>query len=204
VGWVDLTRPRAIPEQVAAYRAAPGGAALVGIRHLVQDEPDPGWLLREPVHRSLEELGRAGLVYDLVVRPEQLPAVLETVRAHPGTRFVVDHLAKPRIARGDRDPEWEAAMRPLSQLPNVWCKLSGLVTEAAWDGWTVDRLRPYVERACAWFGDDRLLFGSDWPVCTLAASYRQVLDAAQELIAGADASVRARIMGLNAVALYGL
>jgi L-fuconolactonase len=204
VGWLDLTAPRALRDEIAAFRTAPGGAALVGVRHLVQDEVDPRWLLREPVQASLDELGREGLVYDLVVRPPQLPAALQVVAAHPDTRFVVDHLAKPRIAAGDRDPEWAAVLRELSTLPNVWCKLSGLVTEADRDGWTVDQLRPYVELAAGWFGDDRLLFGSDWPVCTLAASYREVLDALQELLAGATASAREKILGLNAIAVYGL
>lgn len=204
IGWLDLMHPASVSAQVAAFRAAPGGAALVGIRHLVQDEPDPRWLLREPVQQAIGELGRAALVYDFVVRPEQLPAVLRTVQEHPDTRFVIDHLAKPRIAKGQRDPEWAAMMQRLSRLPNVCCKLSGLVTEAEWDSWTVDQLRPYVELAYEWFGGERLMFGSDWPVCALAATYRQVLDAILDVLSAATPSVRAQVMGLNAVAFYGL
>src|SRR5262249_52328975 len=125
-------------------------------------------------------------------------------RAHPATCFVLDHIAKPRMAAGPSDPEWERHMPSLAELPNVWCKLSGLVTEADWSAWKVEDIRPYAELVCDWFGDDRLLFGSDWPVCTLAAPYGRVFDLAGELLEGASETARAKIMGENAVAVYGL
>jgi L-fuconolactonase len=145
-----------------------------------------------------------GLTFDLVIRPAQLSAAVAVVRAHPATRFVLDHIAKPRMAAGPSDPEWERQMMLLAALPNVWCKFSGLVTEADWSNWTVDDIRPYTDLVCEWFGDDRLLFGSDWPVCTLAASYEQVFVLAGELLASVSETARAKIMGGNAAAVYGL
>lgn len=204
VGWVDLTEPKRLADQVAEFRGSPHGSTLVGIRHLVQDEPDPEWLLQESVQRSLDILAELDLTYDLVIRPAQLPAAVAVTRAHPATRFVLDHIAKPRMAAGPTDPEWERHMTSLAELPHVWCKLSGLVTEADWNNWTVEDIRPYAERVWDWFGADRLLFGSDWPVCTLAAPYRRVFDLAGELLAGVSETARARIMGENAVAVYGL
>jgi L-fuconolactonase len=204
VGWVDLTQPRGVEGQLASFAAATNGSALVGIRHLVQDERDPDWLRQEAVQQSIAAIGRRGLVYDLVIRPPQLSAALATVEANPETRFVIDHMAKPRIAHGSSDPEWEEPMRRLAALPNVWCKLSGLVTEADWSDWTIEHLRAYVDPVCEWFGEDRLMFGSDWPVCTLAASYADVIGALRELIAGATKTAQEKIMGLNAIAVYGL
>lgn len=204
VGWLDLTEPEQITDQVGEFRDSAHGSALVGVRHLVQDEPDPDWVLQESVQRSLDILAELDLTYDLVIRPAQLPAAVATARSHPATRFVLDHIAKPRMAAGSSDPEWERYVPLLAELPNVWCKLSGLVTEADWHHWSVDDIRPYAERVCDWFGEDRLLFGSDWPVCTLAATYQQVFDLADELIAGANDTARAKIMGGNAVAVYGI
>jgi L-fuconolactonase len=202
VGWLDLTEPDRITDQVEAFRSSPNGSALVGIRHLVQDEPDPEWLLRQSVQESLDTLGRLGLAYDLVIRPAQLAASVETARAHPTTRFVLDHIAKPRMAAGATDPEWERFMPSLAELPNVWCKLSGLVTEADWVHWAIDDIRPYADRIYDWFGEDRLLFGSDWPVCEVAATYGQVFDLVGELLAGVTETARAKIMGENATAVY--
>ena len=203
VGWADLTDP-GVAEALDRLRAAPGGDRLVGIRHQVHDEPDAAWLLRPDVQRGIGAVGAAGLVYDLLVRTRELPAALETARRHPGVRFVVDHAAKPRIAAGPRDPAWEAAMAPLAGLPNVHCKLSGLVTEADWGAWRPADLRPYVDRALDWFGPERCLFGSDWPVCLLAAGYQQVLDALTGAIADLDAASRAAVMGGTAERVYGL
>jgi L-fuconolactonase len=202
VGWLDLTEPERITDQIAEFRAGPHRAAFVGIRHLVQDEPDPDWLLQGSVQRSLDILAELALTYDLVIRPAQLPAAVAVARAHPATRFVLDHIAKPRMAAGPSDPEWERYVPLLAELPNVWCKLSGLVTEADWQHWRIDDIRPYAERVASWFGEDRLLFGSDWPVCTLAATYGQVFDLAGELLAGTSDAARAKIMGGNALAVY--
>lgn len=187
VGWTDLTRPD-VADTIAALRRLPGGRHLVGIRHQVQGEPDPEWLLRPAVGRSLDVLAAAGLVYDLVVLPHQLTACVRAAADHPGLTFVLDHLGKPPIASGALEP-WRTHVRALAALPNTVCKLSGLVTEADPAHWTVDDLRPYADTVLEAFGPDRVMFGSDWPVCTLAATYREVLDAALELVGGADADV---------------
>jgi L-fuconolactonase len=201
VGWVDLTSP-SVAETIAELRAA-GDGYLVGIRHQVHDEDDPDWLLRAEVRGGLAAVAAADLVYELLVRPRELPAALETARSLPEARFVIDHLAKPPIASGALEP-WAERLAPFADLPNVSCKLSGLVTEASWTSWTRDELVPYVRRALAWFGDERLLFGSDWPVCLLAASYAEVFDAYAAALPELAPAARARIFGLNAVRLYRL
>ncbi|MEV5610712.1 amidohydrolase family protein [Streptomyces sp. NPDC052225] len=187
VGWTDLTRPD-VSDTLAALRRLPGGEHLVGIRHQVQGEPDPRWLLRPDVRRGLTAVADAGLVYDLVVLPHQLPACAEAAARHPELTFVLDHVGKPPIATGERDP-WSAHIRALAALPNTVCKLSGMVTEADWRHWSADTLRPYADTVLDAFGPERLMFGSDWPVCTLAATYGQVLDTAVELVGGLDPDV---------------
>ena len=195
VGWVDLTDPE-IDDVLAQLR----GGRLVGVRHQVHDELDPAWLLRPEVERGIGALERAGLVYDLLVRTRELPAALELARRHPGVRFVVDHLAKPPVRGGDTRG-WADGLAALAALPNVSCKLSGLVTEAPWNGWTVDDLLPYFRRALDWFGPERSLFGSDWPLCLLAADYDEVVDL---LLAALDVSERAAVMGGTAARVYRL
>jgi L-fuconolactonase len=202
VGWVDLA-DRAVGDTLARLRDRPDGRWLKGVRHQVHDEADPRWLLRPDVRRGIRAVGQAGLVYDLLVRPRELPATLELVRDVPGTPFVVDHIAKPPIATGEREP-WATLMRQLADQAHVLVKVSGMVTEADWQTWTVDDLRPYVERLLDWFGPQRLMFGSDWPVCTLAASYAEVRAAAAELMAGLSGDERAAVFGGTAVAAYGL
>jgi L-fuconolactonase len=197
VGWVDLTAPD-VAAQLGSLLASPDGRWLAGIRHQVHDEPDPDWLLRDNVRRGLRAVGEAGLAYDLLVRPRELPAALLTARELPDVRFVIDHVAKPRIRAGD-DPEWAERLAPFSDLANVHCKLSGLVTEADWERWRPDDLAPFVGRALAWFGPERVMFGSDWPVCLLAASYGEVLAALR-----AAADVPAAAFGDNAARFYGL
>jgi L-fuconolactonase len=180
VGWVDLTAD-GVADALAALRQRPGGERLVSIRHGVQDEPDPRWLARPDVRRGLAAVSAAGLAYDLLVLPHQLPAAIDTARALPELRFVLDHLAKPLIAAGEIQP-WADDLRALATAPNVAAKLSGLVTQADRAGWSVADLRPYAETALDAFGPERLMFGSDWPVCLLAArSYGEVVAAAREL-----------------------
>jgi L-fuconolactonase len=203
VGWVDLTDPD-MAKTLSELRAGPGGSLLVGIRHQVHDEPDADWLLRKEVRRGIEAVGEAGLVYDILVRTREVPAALELVRLLPEVRFVIDHMAKPRIAAGSSDPEWERAMAPFSECENVTCKLSGMVTEASPTGWTVDDLRPYVRRALGWFGAERCIFGSDWPVCLLAATYEQVIEAMRDLTSDLKAVEQEAVFGGNAVRVYGL
>jgi L-fuconolactonase len=202
VGWVDLTDP-VVADVLAGLREAPGGDRLVGIRHQVHDEPDPDWLVRDDVTRGVAAVGAAGLVYDLLVRPRELPAALALARRAPDTRFVIDHLAKPPIRDGLFQP-WADQIRPFGELDNAWCKVSGMVTEADWDSWRPDDLAPYVEHAIDVFGPDRLLFGSDWPVCLLAASYQQVVDAARATLAGLAPDEIAAVLGTTAVEVYRL
>ncbi len=202
VGWVDLTAPD-VAKQLASLREGPGGAKLVGIRHQVHDEADPEWLARKDVRRGIAAVGKLGLAYDILVRTRELPAALVLAKALPDMRFVIDHIAKPPIASGATS-EWAAALRPLAWCPNVFVKLSGLVTEADWKHWTVRDITPYVQRVLAWFGPERCLFGSDWPVCLLAASYAHVIDACGQAIGDLATTERERIFGGNAVELYRL
>jgi len=202
VGWIDLT-DRAIVDTIAAYRELPGAEKLVGLRDQVQGRTEPGFLARADVRANLAAIGVAGLTYDLVVTVDQLADVAGAVEAVPGVRFVLDHLGKPRIA-GDGFAEWRAAIAPLAAFGNVAVKVSGMVTEADWATWTVADLRPYVETAVELFGPDRLMYGSDWPVCTVAASYQQVLDALRQALPPLTEAERAAIFGGTAVRVYGL
>jgi L-fuconolactonase len=201
VGWADLTSG-GVRQALDVLRAGPGGACLVGIRHLVQGEPDPRWLARPDVRRGLHAVADAGLVYDLLTLPHRLPAAIDAVRTLPGLTFVLDHLSKPPIAAGELHP-WAALVRELAALPNVSCKLSGMVTEAG-RRWTVAGLRPYAEVVLDTFGPARVMFGSDWPVCLLAASYADVTAAAQELIAALTREEQALVFGGTAARVYGL
>ena len=202
VGWLDLTAPN-VTEEIAALRAARGGAALVGIRHLAQDEPDPEWLARADVTAGVRAVVSAGLVYDLLVFPNQLPAAITLVERLPDGRFVLDHAAKPLIADGVREP-WAALLGRLAGLPNVTCKLSGLVTEADWTSWTKADIQPYADAVLAAFGPDRVMFGSDWPVCELVTGYPEVFALAGDLCAGLSEDDRAAVFGDTATAWYGL
>lgn len=204
VGWMDLTAedPAA---RLDALRAGPGGHTLRGIRHLVQDEPDPAWLTRTDVQRGLRAIADAGLPYDLLVKPSQAAAALDVVRAIPELTFVLDHLGKPPIAAAaSPDPHWATWLRHLAAEPNVVCKLSGLVTEADWNTWTIGDLKPYADIALEAFGPDRLMFGSDWPVCLLAGTYSEVFDAARTLTEDLTADDRAAVFGATAARIYDL
>ncbi|MEV7076238.1 amidohydrolase family protein [Streptomyces sp. NPDC093990] len=202
VGWADLTAED-VAGALAALRAGPGGELLVGVRHLVQAEPDPAWLNRPDVQRGLTAVADAHLVYDLLTVPHQLPAALATVRALPQLTFVLDHGSKPPIASGQQQP-WAARIRELAAEPNVFCKLSGLVTEADRHTWTPDDLRPYADVVLDAFGPSRVMFGSDWPVCLLAASYRQVVRTTEELTSSLTATERAEVFGGTAARAYGI
>lgn len=202
VGWIDLTDPD-VSSVLRTLLNRDDGGYLVGIRHQVHDEPDPEWLLRADVLRGLTAVAEADLTYDLLVRTRELPAARAVARRFPEMRFVVDHIAKPPIATGEI-AAWSEAMAPLADLGNVFCKLSGMVTEANWATWTVDDLAPYVERVVAWFGPERLLFGSDWPVCLLAASYGEIVDAYRQTIATLPDAAQQAIFGTNAIRVYRL
>ncbi|MCZ4604792.1 amidohydrolase family protein [Streptomyces sp. Lzd4kr] len=202
VGWTDLTRPD-VADELSRLRELPGGRYLKGIRHQVQGEADPEWLLRADVRRGLAAVAEAGLVYDLVVLPHQLPACVKAAADLPELTFVLDHSGKPPIASGALEP-WTREVRALATLPNTVCKLSGLVTEADLAHWTVTDLRPYADAVLEAFGPGRLMFGSDWPVCTLAATYGEVLDAAAELTAALSDAERTQLFEGTAVRFYGL
>jgi L-fuconolactonase len=180
VGWAALT-DRALAGTIAEHRAGPGGEYLAGIRDQVQGQTDD-YLDRADVRAGLATVAAAGLVNELVVRAPQLPSVARAAAALPDSTFVLDHLGKPDI-EGGRYAEWRELIAPIAARPNVVAKLSGMVTEAGL-GWTPDDLRPYVETALDLFGPDRLMFGSDWPVLELAATYSEVKDALTELLGG--------------------
>jgi L-fuconolactonase len=204
VGWVELADPE-VAATLAALRARPGGRALVGVRHQVHDEPDPRWLLGDQVLDGLAAVAAAGLVYDLLVRERELPAARAVAERLPELTLVVDHLAKPRIREAAMQP-WAGELAALAGRPNVACKVSGLVTEADWATWTPAQLAPYVAHAAEVFGPERLLFGSDWPVCLLAAGYGEVVAAAAEALdrAGLGPAEREAVFGANARRLYRL
>ncbi|MFF1723700.1 amidohydrolase family protein [Streptomyces sviceus] len=202
VGWTDLTAPD-VADNLAWLRAGPGGEYLVGIRHQVQAEPDPRWLVRPDVLRGLTAVAEAGLVYDLVVKPHQLKAATEAAARLPHLTFVLNHLGKPPIASGALAP-WAEETRRFAALPNTRCKLSGLVTEADWGSWTTQDLKPYADTVLDAFGPDRLMFGSDWPVCRLAADYAQVIAAARELTARLTPGERHQVFTGTAARTYGL
>jgi L-fuconolactonase len=200
VGWIDLTATN-VEEELSALKNGPWGDQLVGIRHLVQSETDARWLCRDDVRSGLAAVADAGLVYDLLILGAQLPAAVETVAALPQLQFILDHLAKPNISSSGLEP-WGTGIRALASLPNAACKLSGMVTEADWKLWRVEDLRPYAELALDAFGVERMLFGSDWPVCTLAASYTEVVEAAAQLTEHMTPSERDAVFGGNAQRLY--
>jgi L-fuconolactonase len=200
VGWVDLCAPD-VADRLAALRAAPGGDALAGIRHPAQGEQDPGWLVRPDVVRGVRAVAEAGLTYDILVLPPQHGAAIALADAVPGARLVLDHAGKPAIADDGYEP-WAAFLTELAARPNVFCKLSGLVTEADWDTWTVAGLRPYAEHVLSAFGPARVMFGSDWPVCELAATYEQVYAAALAFTAELSPAERDEVFAGTATRAY--
>ncbi|MFG1818907.1 amidohydrolase family protein [Kribbella sp. NPDC049174] len=201
VGWVDLAAPD-VADALTGLQARPDGSYLKGIRHQVHDEPDVDWLLRPDVQRGLAAVADAGLVYDLLTKPPHLPAAIETVRALPGLTFVVDHISKPAI--GDPLDPWATDLRQLAALPNVTCKLSGMVTEASWTDWKPSDLQPYADVVLDAFGPDRVMFGSDWPVCLLAATYADVVQAAETLTANLTPPEREAVFTSTATRTYNL
>ncbi|MBT8227999.1 MAG: amidohydrolase family protein [Dactylosporangium sp.] len=202
IGWVDLTAAD-VADQLAELRAAPGGDLLVGVRHQTQDEPDPQWLARPEVRRGLRAVGDAGLVFDLLVLEHQLAPAREVVEALPEVTFVLDHLAKPPIGTGAWQP-WAERVTRLAAMPNVSAKLSGLVTEDRWDDWETEHLIPYTTLAFDAFGAERIMFGSDWPVCTLAASYPEALALAEHCSAQLSPAERREFFSGTARRVYGL
>ncbi|NUR94154.1 MAG: amidohydrolase family protein [Kribbellaceae bacterium] len=201
VGWVDLTAPD-IADTLASLQARPDGSYLKAIRHQVHDEPDNDWLLRPDVQRGLAAVAEAGLAYDLLTKTPQLPAAIRTVRNLPQLTFVVDHISKPVI--GDPLDPWATHLRELAAQPNVTCKLSGMVTEANWTTWKTADLQPYADVVLDSFGPNRVMFGSDWPVCLLAATYAEVVETARTLTAALTPTEQEAIFTTTATRTYRL
>jgi L-fuconolactonase len=199
VGWVDLRSPQ-LQSELQALTDQP---KLVGVRHIVQSEPDDHFLLQPDFLRGVSLLEEQGLAYDILIYEQHLPVAVEFVRKFPRQRFVLDHLAKPRIREKLIHP-WAERIRELAVFPNVYCKLSGLVTEADWEHWEPEQLTPYLDVAMECFGSDRLMIGSDWPVCTVAASHTRAVDAIRQYLDRFPAAVREQVLGANAQRFYKL
>ena len=199
VAWVDVQSPT-VGDDLDALM---DGGALVGIRHQVEDDPDDDWLVAEDTVRGLKEIANRGLAYDMLVRPRHMKHVPTVAERAPELRMVIDHIAKPLIADGIMEP-WAADMTAIASIPGVYCKVSGMVTEADHTGWRVEDLRPYVAHVREQFGMDRLMFGSDWPVCLLASSYGRVFDAALEALGSMTDKERDAFLGGNAKRFYRL
>lgn len=203
VGWVDLASPE-VAQELDQLRSARGGELLVGVRHQVEDAPDPAWLAKPEVRRGLSHVAQAGLTYDLLLRHDQLPTAVDVVRSLPEATFVLDHLGKPDIGSGKLEPAWSEGVQSLAEQPNVMCKLSGMVTQVDRRRWDPADLVPCVQATLSWFGPKRCLFGSDWPVCLLGGTYQEVREALEVALGPQEPEVHAQVFGANAVRAYRL
>jgi L-fuconolactonase len=199
VGWVDLLSPR-VGERLQHFSHFP---KLRGFRHVAQAEPDDRFLAQENFVKGVAQFRPFGFTYDILVYPKQLPVAIELVARLPEQRFVVDHLAKPEIKSKNTAP-WAAQMREIAQNKNVFCKVSGLITEADWKHWKADDFKPCLDLVFDAFGPERLMFGSDWPVCLVAGTYRQVKQLIEDYVKGYSQPDKVRIFGGNAARFYGL
>lgn len=197
VGWVDL-RADNVAEQLELFAHHP---RFVGVRHIVQDEPDNDFMLGNDFQRGISHLAPLNLVYDILVFPYQLPASNKLVRRFPNQLFVLDHIAKPFIKDG-MISDWKDQIRELAKAPNVFCKISGMITEASWHTWKPEDFRPYLDIVVEAFGIDRLMYGSDWPVALLAGTYRQVYDLAHDYVSSLGADAERAIFGETAARFY--
>jgi L-fuconolactonase len=199
VGWVDLCS-RDLPAQLDDLAERP---KLVGVRHVVQAEPDDEFMLRKDFQRGIERLADHGLAYDLLLYPRHLPVAVKLVEQFPQQRFVLDHIAKPRIADRVLEP-WARDIRELAKHENVLCKLSGMVTEARWRQWKPEDYRPYLDVVFEAFGPERLMIGSDWPVCTLSATYSETIGIVDDSIQQFSTAAQEQIFGENCARFYEL
>ena len=199
VGWVDLCSP-ALPAQLAKFAPHP---KLVGVRHVVHDEPDDQFMLRPDFRRGLAHLREFDLTYDLLLFPKHLPVAAQLVAEFPDQPFVLDHLGKPAIREGQLSP-WREDLQRLAELPNVFCKLSGMVTEAQWKQWRPEDFHPYLDSVLAAFGPERVMIGSDWPVCTLSGDYASTMNIVQDYVPQFAPAVRAGILGGTCARFYHL
>jgi L-fuconolactonase len=199
VGWLDI-RSQKFKHQLQKYAKR---TKLVGIRHVVQDEADDRFMLRSEFIEGIRELENYDLVYEILIFEDQLPAAVDLVSRFPNHRFVLDHIGKPKISYTLLEP-WKSLISELAEFPGVYCKVSGLVTEADWKNWQTEDFRPYLDTVFEAFGADRILYGSDWPVCTVAASYKDVFDIVNSYIEQFSPDDQNNILGENTVRLYRL
>jgi L-fuconolactonase len=199
VGWIDL-QAADVRSQLEQFSPNP---KLVGIRHIVQSEADDRFLLRPAFCRGISLLEDLELAYDILIYPKHLAVAADFVARFKRQRFVIDHLAKPDVRSGELR-EWERGLRRLAEIPHVFCKLSGLVTEADWRHWTLEQLRPYLDVAFDCFGVNRIIAGSDWPVCTVAADYETTMSVVSDYLAGRPAAEHDAVMGGNAQRFWNL
>jgi L-fuconolactonase len=199
VGWVDLCSDR-LPERLQFFSQF---GKLRGFRHIVQSEADDRFMLRKDFLQGIGELQRFGFTYDILIYARQLPAAIELAGRFPQQKFVLDHIAKPAI-KAREIAGWERGIRELSRSANVWCKLSGMITEADWRHWQAGDLKPYLDVVFECFGAGRLMFGSDWPVCLLAGSYGRVKETIATYMEALPRTAKDNILGYNAARFYGL
>ena len=199
IGWVDLTDPR-VGETLHGLAKHP---KFKGVRHQWEDERDPSWIVRPDVLRGLGEVARHGLRYDLLAKPPNWPYLIRVADAVPELPLVIDHIAKPDIKNRQFD-DWADAMARAATIPHMMCKVSGMVTEANWHRWRPADLKPYITTALALFGTDRVMWGSDWPVCVLAGSYAQVFEAIEYGLSDLSPEDRAKVLGISARRFYGI
>jgi L-fuconolactonase len=199
VGWVNLCAPD-LRQRLKHFSQF---EQLRGFRHIVQAETDDRYMLREDFMAGIAGLDEFNFTYDILIYPKQLPAALELVNRFPTQRFVIDHMAKPLIRSRITEP-WAEQMREIGQNRNVHCKISGLITEADWHNWNESDLRPYLDVVFEAFGPDRLMFGSDWPVCLLAGNYARVREVVMNYIRDLPANQQENVLGWNAIRFYGL
>ena len=199
VGWVDL-RSVKLPEQLERFATY---EKLVGVRHVVQDEPDNEFMLRAEFRRGIARLAGYGLTYDLLLYPRHLPVAVQLVREFPELQFVLDHIAKPAIGAGTLSP-WAEDLRDLAKFDNVWCKLSGMVTETHWKRWKPADFHPYLDVVFEAFGAERLMIGSDWPVCTLSGDYQSTMSIVMDYVGQLPEKAREGVLGGNCARFYGI
>ena len=179
VGWLDMSADDAIL-QLDHYQTLPGAAYLKGIRDIVQDHPDSNYLARPQVDKNVKELGKRGLAYDILTKTPELFGAIELAKNNSDVQFVLDHISKPYISKREFEP-WRSLIKEIAKYENVVCKVSGIVTEADWKNWNIEDIKPYFDIILENFGANRLMYGSDWPVCTLAGSYVEVFNLAENL-----------------------
>lgn len=199
VGWIDL-HDENLDNRLDYWSKEP---VVKGFRHVIEGEPAGDYLMQETFQRGLKKLSEKGYTYDLLIRPRHFQSTLESVAKQPNLTFILDHMAKPNIADNQYD-DWAIFIKELAKFPNVYCKLSGIVTEAKWNNWQVEDLKPYVDFTLESFGAERVLYGSDWPVCTLSSSYEQWVNAVELLIGELSESEQKMIWGGNAIRVYNL